>query len=139
MSNERNLSKTISWAVLTNVGVDFLSKPCSHLANVTLGVVLVGLRHQKHDFWEHEGNVVLDHLHILRVSLKSVHKDPEVNTVLVSFIWVPLFVCLSIANHFLLFLSFLSEALHVLDKALFENDWLKILQSLDSLFGLKLL
>ena len=63
--NDAYLPKAASWTVLIDMCIDLLGQAYAHLSNITLSVVFVGRRHQKHNFWEDESNIILDHLHVL--------------------------------------------------------------------------
>lgn len=90
-------------------------------------MILIGRRHKEHHFRENKRNVVLDHLHILRVSLESVHQHPEMNSVLIVLVW-ELFR-FRIFQGLLLLQCFLLQLRHILDEALLEDDWLEVLKA----------
>lgn len=101
--------------------VYLLRKSDAHVPNVAFGLIFICLRHQEHYFWEHQGNVVSDNLHVLGVALVSMNQDPEVDTVFVVFLGS--FLQLSIEVLFqLLLLSdrFLLQLGHVFDEAFFK-------------------
>ena len=52
MRYDTDLSQAVSWAVLVNVSIDLLGESHTHFGDIALSMVFVGLRHQKHDFWE---------------------------------------------------------------------------------------
>jgi hypothetical protein len=60
--------------------------------------------------------------------LETVYKDPEVNAVIVVFFWCSTFG-IFLLECLLLFLGLLTKFGHVSDKALLENDGLKILKA----------
>ena len=123
-----DLAQTIAWAILRNVIINLLGKSHTHLFNVALGMVLVCLRHQKHDFREHQRNVVSDDLHVLRVTLVSMDKDPQMNTVLVELSWCLFETTIEVLFvFFLLGKCLLLQFCHIFDKAFFKDYWLQIL------------
>lgn len=87
MRHYADLTQTISRTILRNVIVYLLGKSHTHLFDVALSVVLICLRHQKHDFRENQCNIVSDDLHVLRITLISMDKDPQMNTILVELSW----------------------------------------------------
>jgi len=136
--DETDLAQTVARTVLVDVGVDLLGQPHPHFPNVSLSVVLVGRGHQEHDFGEDEGDVVLDHLHVLRVPLEPMHQYPQMHPVLIKLLGHDLFDAFTpvILKQVLQFLSLLLEATHVLDEALLENDGLKVLEVSQGLLSL---
>jgi len=127
MCDNTDLSEAASRAVLVDVSIDFLGQPYTHFVDVSLCMVFVGWRHEEHNFREAECNIVLDHFHVLGVSLETVDKDPEVNAVIIVFFWCSAFG-IFLLQCFLLFLGLLTKFGHVSDKALLKNDGLKILK-----------
>jgi len=86
VGDEADLVQAIAWAILGDVVVYFLSQAHTHVADIALSLVLVGGRHEEHDLWEYQGNIVPDDLHILGVSLVAMHEHPQVHAVLVVFL-----------------------------------------------------
>ena len=128
MRNDAYLSETASRAILVDMSINFLSQSHTHFVDISLCMVFIGWRHEEHYLGEAERNIVLDHFHILRVSLETVYKDPEVNAVIVVFFWCSTFG-IFLLERLLLFLGLLTKFGHVSDKALLENDGLEILKA----------
>lgn len=132
------LSEAASRTILVNMSIDFLSQSYTHFIDISLCVVLIGWRHKEHYLREAERDIVLDHFHVLRVTLEAVNKDPEMYTIIVVFFWCPTFRVF-LLQCFLLFLGLLTKFGHVSDKALLKYDGLKILKASQSLLCLEFL
>lgn len=128
MSDKTYFGQTISWTIVTNMSIDFLSQSNTHFSNITFSVVLICLTHQKHDFRKDKSNIILYHFHVLWISLESMNKNPEMNSVFIIFWKLTL-------N--LLLLGFNSQLLNVSNEAFFKNYGLQVLKISKSLFGLK--
>ena len=128
--NKANLRQTIARAVMTDMSIDLLCQSHTHFSNIALRIILIVLTHEEHNFWKDQSDIVLDHFHILRISLEAMDENPQVNSVLIIFWQLTL-------N--LLLLSLNSQFLNVSDEAFLEDNGLKVLQVSQSLLCLELL
>jgi len=85
--HKADLTQAVPRAELVDVGVDLLCEANAHLLDVAFSVAFVGRRHEEHDFWEDQGDAVLDHLHVLGVALETMDEHPEVDAVVVVLFW----------------------------------------------------
>lgn len=126
MGNETDLSKRKVGTILRDVSVDLLSQPDAHLNNVPLCLLFVLGRAQEHGLGKQQRNVVLHEAHIASVPLKTVHEHEKVHPTIV-------ILAQSILGRiFGLILPDVVKRFHI---ALFEKDWLQILQRFQDLFA----
>jgi len=125
MRDETDFSKTISWTVLANMSIYFLSQSNSHFRNVSFGMILIRRGHQEHHLREIESYVVFYHFHILRVALEAVHKDPKMDAIFIILFWSGFLFFFNRLG--LVLLSFLFQFGHISHKAFLEDNWLQVL------------
>lgn len=139
MTDEGQSAELGPWARLANVLVHFICQFLSHIENIVIGILFIGLCTKEQSIWKCDRNDVFENTHIERRALETMTQDKEVHTLVVcdSNRWI----------NFLLETWMLidfegignSVGAFVSDEALLKDEWCIPLHILDSSILLTLL